>query len=115
MILSAFFFFLGNASLSQVQGNYSKYVDPDDQVSNLVVQCLGLSGIVIEGEVKEEKWPEPIYTLNSRDLAEVVRVVQGKVNPGISWFRKGERGTMPNPVLSPSVAKEILKLGQQGF
>jgi len=115
MILSASFFLLGNTSLSQVQGNYSKYVDSADQVSNLVIQCLGLSGIVIDGEVKEEKWPKPIYTLNSRDLAEVVRVVQGKVNPEISWFRMGERGTMPNPLLSPSTAKEILRLGQQDF
>lgn len=114
-ILSAIFFLLGNTSLSQAQGNYSKYVNSDGQVSNLVVQCLGLSGIVIDGELKGEKWPEPIYILSSRDLTEVVRVIQGKVNPEISWFRKGERWTMSNPALSPSTAKEILRLGQQEF
>lgn len=109
------FFLLGASSLSKTQGNYSKYVDSKGQVSNLIVQCLGLSGIVIKGEAKEEKWPEPNYTLNSRDLVEVVRVVQGKVNPDISWFRQGERWTMSNPALSPFTAKEIIKLGQQDF
>ncbi|MBX9787165.1 MAG: hypothetical protein K2Y08_07495 [Alphaproteobacteria bacterium] len=115
MILSAIFFPLRTTLLSQDQRNYSKYVNSDDQVSKLVVQCLGLTGIVIDGEAKEEKWPKPIYILNSRGLAEVVGVVQGKVNPDVSWFRQGERGTTSNSLLSPSTAREILKLSQQDF
>lgn len=102
-------------SLTEAKGNYSKYVDSDDQVSDLVVRCLGLSGIALEGKDNEESWPAPIYTLSSRNLDEVVRVVQGRVNPNISWLRQGERWGMSNPDISPATAREILKLSQEDF
>ena len=111
--LSAICFFF--TSFSASADGYDQYVNSKGQVSDVVVECLSLSGIVIEGEKREQNWPEPLYTLSSQNLEGVVKVVQGKADPEISWFRKGERWNMENPLLSLSTAQKILVLGQQEF
>ncbi|EKE09379.1 MAG: hypothetical protein ACD_16C00189G0004 [uncultured bacterium] len=114
-MLSAVFFLLAGVSAHAVQGGYAQYVDSEKQVSDLVVKCLGLTGIVIKGEKADKSWPEQRYTLSSRKLEDVIEVVQGKADPKVSWKKDGERWNMSNLLLSVSTAKKILELGQEGF
>ena len=74
-MLSAVFFLLAGVSAHAVQGGYAQYVDSEKQVSDLVVKCLGLTGIVIKGEKADKSWPEQRYTLSSRKLEDVIEVV----------------------------------------
>lgn len=64
------------------------YISPNGEVTDTIVQLLGLTGIRIANDpIKpNEDWPEPKISLKSRALSEVVPVVQGKINPAINWF-----------------------------
>jgi len=115
-VISVMILFLGTFLAGPVQGDYSKYVDAEGQVSDLVVKCLNLSGIAIEGEGEEKSMKQPIFTLKSRALKDVVDLVQGRTDPDVSWWNKGgERWTMFNPLLTLPVARQIVSLGLEEF
>ena len=64
-----------------------------DQATDSLVRLLGLTGIRVQGDTlaPEPNWPEAKLTLSSRSLEEITQAIQGKKNPKISWFIKGER------------------------
>lgn len=115
-VFSVMILFLGTFFLDPVQADYSKYVDSEGQVSDLVVRCLNLSGIAVEGEGEEKSVKNPILMLKSRALKDVVDLVQGRTDPGVSWWIRGvERWMMFNSLLTPQTARQILTLGLEEF
>lgn len=64
------------------------FVQSNGEVTDAIVHLLGLTGIRILGDPlsTEKNWPEARVHLKSRALKEVVSVVQGKLDPSISWF-----------------------------
>ena len=108
-------FLLGNAPLPQGEDGCSRFIDPQQKVNDIIVNCLGLTGIRIDGDelCEGSDWPEPLLILKSRNLEDVTNAVQGKINKDISWKMEGKRWEMQNPLLSAHTAKKILHIGLQ--
>src|SRR5690349_17423327 len=98
--------------LSSCTAAYEKFIDADGNVTAPIISCLKLTGIHIKDEsiYASHDQPEPVLTICSRKLEEVVNTVQGKINPNISWMMKGKRWEMYNPLLTPITAKKILEI-----
>lgn len=115
-VFSVMILFLGTFLAGSVQADYSKYIDAEGQVSDLVVKCLNLSGIAVKGEGEEKSVKDPVFTLKSRALKDVVGLVQGRTDPDVSWWIRGvERWMMVNSLLTPQTARQILTLGLEEF
>ena len=104
------------------------YITSNGEVTDAIVNLLGLTGIRIQGDSSKaaENWPEPSIHLKSRYLEEVVPLVQGKHDPSITWFggAKKERWEEDSEKLKISLPqaqsiKEVcfngLKLGEKKY
>jgi len=95
-------------------GAEARYVTPAGEVTDAIVNLLGLTGIRIEGASlkAEENWSEPKVYLKSRRLEDVVPAVQGKLNPSITWFgspnkERWEKDPKKPKLLAPQAVKII--------
>jgi len=115
--LIAMLFLSQGLSLSPCLASYEKFVDLEGNVSDPIVRCLHLTGIQIKGSPQNEETdqPKPVLTINSRNLEEVTKAVQGKISNNISWKMEGKRWEMHNPLLTSDAAKKILEIGFQDF
>lgn len=106
-------FLCGYTALYPSEIPYSRFLDSQQNVNDSIVNCLGLTGIRIEGDKLNNNpdWPVSILTINSRQLQEVTNVIQGKINSHISWKMEGKRWEMYNPLLSAPTAKKIIQIG----
>lgn len=104
------------------------YVTSEGEVTDAIVKLLGLTGIRIEGDSLkvQENWPEPRIYLKTRRLEEVLPLVQGKIDPSITWFGGAKKERWEEDpkklTLSISQAREItkvcfdsLKLGEKKY
>jgi hypothetical protein len=64
------------------------YIDQNGAVTDPIVKLLGLTGIRIQNDslAAAPNWPEAKISLKSRQLAEVVPAIQGKIDSHSSWF-----------------------------
>lgn len=110
-------FLSGHILLPPCKAPYCQFVDAQGNVSDLIVYCLGLTGIRIEEDPlkPDSAWPEPKLVLKSRNLQEVTNAVQGRTDSNVSWKMNSKRWEMFNSLLSPLTANKIIQLGAKGF
>ena len=86
------------------------YVTEEGKVTDPIVKLMGLSGIRIADDPlpAEKGWPEAKLTLPSRNLEEVVKAVQGKTDPLVTWLGAGKERWEDDPS-KPQLSEEQAK------
>jgi hypothetical protein len=92
------------------------YINSNGEVTDAIVNLLGLTGIrILEDSLEAGKnWPESRTHLKSRRLEDIVPAVQGKLDPSVTWFgsTKKERWEEDpeKPKLSVAQAMHIIEI-----